>query len=178
MNRWGGHVSCGVLGIQHLMRALSENAYADLAYSIASSDTYPSWGYMVSRGATTIWELWNGDTADPAMNSRNHVMLLGDLIIWMYEYLGGIRPAEPGFRRIEVAPLMPEGLEHVAVTYKSPCGPVSNRWERKDGAFRMQLSVPAGVEAIVRLPFKAKCGSMVSDSFELGSGNYEFFANY
>lgn len=178
IERWGGHVSCGVLGIQHLMRALSENAYADLAYSIASSDTYPSWGYMVSRGATTIWELWNGDTADPAMNSRNHVMLLGDLIIWMYEYLGGIRPAEPGFRRIEVAPLMPEGLEHVAVTYKSPCGPVSNRWERKDGAFRMQLSVPAGVEAIVRLPFKAKCGSMVSDSFELGSGNYEFFANY
>ena len=76
IERWGGHVSSGVLGIQHLMRALSENAYADLAYSIASSDTYPSWGYMVSRGATTIWELWNGDTADPAMNSRNHVMLL------------------------------------------------------------------------------------------------------
>ena len=79
------HVSTGVLGIQHLMRGLTQYGNVDLAYKIATNDTYPSWGYMVRKGATTIWELWNGDTADPAMNSGNHVMLLGDLIIWYYE---------------------------------------------------------------------------------------------
>ena len=65
----------------------------------------PVWGYMVDQGATTIWELWNGDTADPAMNSGNHVMQIGDLAVWMYEYLAGIRsdPENPGFRHASSA---------------------------------------------------------------------------
>ena len=56
---------------------------------------------MIKKGATTIWELWNGDTANPAMNSRNHVMLLGDLLIWFYEDLAGIKnaPASVGSSR-------------------------------------------------------------------------------
>ncbi|MDR1675436.1 MAG: family 78 glycoside hydrolase catalytic domain, partial [Tannerella sp.] len=86
-----GHVSAGVLGIQHLMRGLTLYGNLELACKIATNTTYPSWGYMIEKGATTIWELWNGDTADPAMNSRNHVMLLGDLIIWYYENLAGIK---------------------------------------------------------------------------------------
>ncbi|MDR1525392.1 MAG: family 78 glycoside hydrolase catalytic domain, partial [Tannerella sp.] len=73
-----GHVSVGVLGIQHLMRGLTQHGGLELAYKIVTNETYPSWGYMVKNGATTIWELWNGDTGDPGMNSRNHVMLLGD----------------------------------------------------------------------------------------------------
>ena len=81
---FNGHVSTGVLGIQHLMRGLTEYGRVDLAYKILTNETYPSWGYMVRQGATTIWELWNGDTADPAMNSGNHVMLLGDLLLWKY----------------------------------------------------------------------------------------------
>ena len=64
-----GHVSAGVLGIQHLMRGLTEYGGLELAYKIVTNDTYPSWGYMIKKGATTIWELWNGDTANPAMNT-------------------------------------------------------------------------------------------------------------
>ena len=79
-NECSGHVSTGVVGIQQLMRCLTEYGRGDLAFKIASNDTYPSWGYMYRNGATTIWELWNGNTADPSMNSGNHVMLLGDLI--------------------------------------------------------------------------------------------------
>ena len=60
----------------------------DLAYTLACQKTYPSWGYMVEKGATTLWELWNGDTADPAMNSMNHVMLAGDLIVWFLRISG------------------------------------------------------------------------------------------
>lgn len=81
------------MGIQHLMRGLTEYGRVDMAYKILTNETYPSWGYMIKNGATTIWELWNGDTADPAMNSANHVMLLGDLLIWYYEDLAGIKCA-------------------------------------------------------------------------------------
>ena len=73
------HVSCGVIGIQWLMRYLSDCGHGDIAYKMATQTSYPSWGYMLENGATTIWELWNGNTADPAMNSGNHVMLLGEL---------------------------------------------------------------------------------------------------
>ena len=96
----------GLIGGQWLMRVLTDNGRPDLAYTIATQKTYPSWGYMVEKGATTIWELWNGDTADPAMNSGNHVMLVGDLGIWLYENLAGIKPdpEQPGFKHIIMRP--------------------------------------------------------------------------
>ncbi len=78
------HVSCGVLGMQHLMTGLTRRGHLDQAMRIILQKDYPSFGYMIEKGATTIWELWNGDTADPAMNSANHVMLLGDVLVWMY----------------------------------------------------------------------------------------------
>ena len=87
-----GHVGTGLIGAQWLMRTLTDNGGADVAYTHGHPDDYPGWGYMVEKGATTVWELWNGDTADPAMNSGNHVMQIGDLAVWMYERLGGIRP--------------------------------------------------------------------------------------
>ena len=89
------HVSCGVIGISWLLRVLSDNGRADVAWRLATTKTYPSWGYMAEHGATTIWELWNGDTANPAMNSGNHVMLLGDLLTWCYQYLAGVKPKRP-----------------------------------------------------------------------------------
>ena len=99
-----------MLGIQHLMRGLTEYGGLELAYKIVTNDTYPSWGYMIKKGATTIWELWNGDTANPAMNSRKHVMLLGDLLIWFYEDLAGIlnTPASVVFKQIVIEPVFPE----------------------------------------------------------------------
>ncbi|HEY5345424.1 MAG TPA: family 78 glycoside hydrolase catalytic domain, partial [Verrucomicrobiae bacterium] len=103
-----GHIGTGLIGGQYLNRVLSDNGRADLCYTIASQKTYPSWGYMVSQGATTIWELWNGNTADPTMNSGNHVMLIGDLVVWFYEDLAGIAPASPGFKIIVMKP-MPVG---------------------------------------------------------------------
>ncbi|HKO79968.1 MAG TPA: family 78 glycoside hydrolase catalytic domain, partial [Chitinophagaceae bacterium] len=86
-NKDGMHISTGVIGTQWLMRGLTDNGQVDIAYALASNKTYPSWGYMTEQGATTIWELWNGNTANPQMNSQNHVMLLGDLLIWLYEDL-------------------------------------------------------------------------------------------
>ncbi len=110
----------------------------DLAFRIATQTTYPSWGYMVENGATTFWELWNGNTAAPDMNSQNHVMLLGDLLIWYFEDLAGIRshPEHPGFKKILMHPSFPEGLDHVDASYQSIHGTIGSKWTvRKDTLF-------------------------------------------
>ena len=152
MNECGGHVSTGVVGIQQLMRCLTEYGRGDLALKIASNDTYPSWGYMVRNGATTIWELWNGNTADPAMNSGNHVMLLGDLIIWEYEYLGGIRALEPGYSKIQLKPYPIEGLDYVKCAYNSVSGRIESSWRREGNHFEWDFTIPANTTAEVCLP--------------------------
>ena len=167
MNECGGHVSTGVIGIQQLMRCLTDYGRGDLALKIASNDTYPSWGYMVRNGATTIWELWNGNTADPAMNSGNHVMLLGDLILWEYEYLGGIRALEPGYSKIQLKPYPIEGLDFVNCAYNSVSGRIESSWKREGTRFEWDIVIPANTTAEVCLP--------TANGYEVktyGSGKY------
>ena len=149
---FNGHVSTGVVGIQFLMRTLTERGRGDLALKIATNTDYPSWGYMVEKGATTIWELWNGDTADPAMNSGNHVMLLGDLIIWDYGYLAGIRPEEPGFSKILLKPYPIEGLDNVDCSYDSVNGTIKSSWKRSGNGIEWNFTIPEGTTAKVAVP--------------------------
>ncbi|MBO7615970.1 MAG: glycoside hydrolase family 78 protein [Bacteroidales bacterium] len=151
-NESGGHVSTGVVGIQQLMRCLTEYGRGDLAFKIASNDTYPSWGYMYRNGATTIWELWNGNTADPSMNSGNHVMLLGDLILWEYEYLGGIRALESGYSKIQLKPYPFEGLDFVNCAYESVSGRIESNWKCEGNRFEWDFVIPANTTAEVCLP--------------------------
>jgi alpha-L-rhamnosidase len=134
------------------MRTLTHYGRTDLALRLATDTTYPSWGYMASRGATTIWELWNGDTGDPSMNSANHVMLLGDLLLWEYEYLGGIRPLEPGYTKIELRPTVPDGLNRVDCTYNSVSGLIESNWRRKGDRFEWDILIPPNTSAEVYLP--------------------------
>ncbi len=184
-----GHVSVGVLGIQHLMRGLTQHGGLELAYKIVTNETYPSWGYMIKNGATTIWELWNGDTANPAMNSRNHVMLLGDLLIWFYEDLAGIRndPSSIAFKKILMEPVFPEKLTHVNASYISPYGKIRSHWNRNGEKLKWNITIPANTTAIVKIPsrFGIKADSTqpgiysVNESdntliIELGSGEYTF----
>ena len=152
-NKFGGHVSTGVVGIQQLMRTLMDYGRPDLAMKIATNDDYPSWGYMVRNGATTIWELWNGNTANPAMNSGNHVMLLGDLIIWEYEYLAGIRPAAPGYSKIILKPHFVSGLDSVKCTYQSVSGPIESSWVHQgDSLYEWTINIPPNTSAEVYIP--------------------------
>ena len=164
------HVGVGLVGAQWLMRTLSDNGYADLAYTIATQKTYPGWGYMVDRGATTIWELWNGDTADPAMNSGNHVMQIGDLAVWMYEYLAGIRsdPDQPGFRHILIHPYPAGDLTFVKASHQTPYGLVISSWKREGGTFTLDVTIPPNTTATVTLPNGEKK--------EIESGAYSFQA--
>ncbi len=182
-----GHIGTGLIGGQYLNRVLSDNGRADLCYTIASQKDYPSWGYMVEQGATTIWELWNGNTADPTMNSGNHVMLIGDLVVWLYEYLAGIAPddAAPGFKHIIMRPMPVGDLKFVKATHNSPYGKISSEWHRDGNKFDWQIEIPANTTATVYVPatklenVKAK-GVKVSQFengrgiAELGSGKYHF----
>ncbi|MEO8373241.1 MAG: family 78 glycoside hydrolase catalytic domain, partial [Candidatus Solibacter sp.] len=150
------HVGTGLVGAQWLMRTLSDNGHADLAYKIATQKTYPGWGYMVDQGATTIWELWNGNTADPAMNSGNHVMQIGDLAVWMYEYLAGIRtdPERPGFRHAVIRPYPAGDLTFVNGTHQTMYGTLASSWKREKGQFTLEVTVPANTTATVWVPAK------------------------
>ncbi len=149
-----GHIGTGLIGGQYLNRILSDNGRADLAYTIATQEDYPSWGYMIQKGATTIWELWNGDTADPTMNSGNHVMLVGDLVIWLYEYLAGIRPdpERPAFKHIIMKPHPVGDLTFVKATHRSPYGLIASHWRKTGGEFDWQITVPANTTATVYVP--------------------------
>lgn len=187
-----GHVSTGVLGIQHLMRGLTEYGNVDLAYKIATNETYPSWGYMAKNGATTIWELWNGNTADPAMNSGNHVMLLGDLMIWFYEDLAGIKnaPGSIGYKQLLMAPVFPHNLDHVKASYQSVYGNINSEWTRKNGKFSWNISIPGNTSAIVRIPKEITVSDIKLPGIkeitkqpeftqiEVRSGNYSISGNY
>ena len=169
------HVSCGVIGISWLMRGLSDHGFADVAYRLATTKTYPSWGYMTQNGATTIWELWNGDKASPEMNSGNHVMLLGDLLTWCYQYLGGIRSAgcsgpatdRTAYKHIVLKPAFEiQDCEWANVSYESPYGTIKSHWRKTLQHLEWDVTIPCNTTAEVCLPN--------GETKTIGSGNYHF----
>jgi alpha-L-rhamnosidase len=154
VDKFHSHISTGLVGGQWLMRTLTDYGRADLAYTIATNSTYPGWGYMIENGATTIWELWNGNKADPAMNSGNHVMLLGDLVVWLYEDVAGIESsrAKPAYQEIVMYPREIDSLKYVDASYNSVRGLVRSDWKKENGKFLWNITVPANSSAIVYVP--------------------------
>lgn len=166
------HIDCGVIGVSWLMRYLAEAGLGEVAWQIASTKTYPGWGYMVENGATTIWELWNGNTANPSMNSGNHVMMLGDLIPWCYAHLAGIAPdpVQPGFKHILMQPdFSISQLNGITATYPSPYGDIRSRWRRTSTGINWQVQIPSNTTATLRLPD--------GTTRTVGSGRYVFNQN-
>ena len=192
---FNGHISTGLVGAQWTMRLLTQYGRPDLAYKLVTNTDYPSWGYMASQGATTIWELWNGNTADPSMNSGNHVMLLGDLVIWYYENLAGIKgdPDQPGFKHIVMNPLVMGDLKFVNASFLSPFGLIVDEWKKEGDIFTMKVEIPVNSSAIIGFP-TTKANSITENGkaiqtlkeikfekadnnrvyFTVGSGSYNF----
>ena len=161
-----GHVSCGVIGISWLLRGLSDNGFSDVAYLLATQKKYPSWGYMAENGATTIWELWNGDKASPKMNSGNHVMLLGDLLTWCYQYLGGIQGTD-AYKHIILKPAFDiQDCEWANVSFDSPYGSITSNWKKNLQHLNWHVVIPCNTTATVYLPD--------GTTREIGSGAYDF----
>lgn len=198
-NDFHGHISTGLVGAQWIMRMLTQYGRSDIAYKLVTNKDYPSWGYMAEHGATTIWELWNGDSADPAMNSGNHVMLLGDLVIWFYEDLAGIKsdPNAPGFKHIIMNPTPAGDLSYVKASYNSVRGQIKSEWKKDEGHFTWDITIPANASATVYVPAKSEKevkenGREISTSqgieflrmaegkavFNVSSGTYRFSSSY
>lgn len=163
------NITTGVIGIQELMRGLTNMGRGDVAFALASNDKYPSWGYMAANGATTTWELWNGNTANPAMNSGNHVMLHGDLLPWAYEKLGGIKSdyRKTAFKHIIFKPdFSIPNLENVESSYLTPYGTVVSRWSKSVMKLYWEVSIPVNTTAEIYLP---------NGKIEkIGSGSYTY----
>lgn len=157
------HIATGLVGTQWLMGTLTRIGHARLGLEIASRNTYPSWGYMLEQDATTVWERWNGDTTDPAMNSANHLVLVGDLVTWCYEHLAGIRPDAPGFAHLRMDPQAVGALGSVEAEYRSIRGPIRSSW-KTNGLFTWDIQLPANTSATAFIPLPDRPNPQITES--------------
>lgn len=146
------HVTTGFIGVKHLMEALTKIGRADLAYDLATQTTYPSWGYMVSRGATTLWELWQEKTG-PSMNSHDHAMF-GSVGSWFYRALGGINLEQDsvGYAHIRIEPKIVRDLASVSASIETIRGTVSSSWTHAPGSITMNVTIPVNSDARIVIP--------------------------
>ena len=148
------HLSTGFLGTPFLLFTLADHGRSDVAYRLLLNETYPSWGYMLSKGATTWWERWNGDTGDPSMNSYNHYAF-GSVIAWVYRYAAGIDTTTnaPGFKEIVVHPHLDASMASARAEYASVYGKILSDWKgTPSGPFSLTVTIPANTSATVFLP--------------------------
>ncbi|MBL7818318.1 MAG: glycoside hydrolase family 78 protein [Saprospiraceae bacterium] len=192
------HLSTGFLGTPYLCHVLSDNGRTDVAYDLLFQDTYPSWLYPVKKGATTIWERWDGMKTDSSfqdigMNSFNHYAYgaIGD---WLYRVVAGIEIGKAGYKHILIQPQPIEKLTYAKASYESYYGKIESGWERtKEGKIILKVKIPANTTATIALkdtkPDKiTEGGKSYSDKstlqnirtegkfvkFEIGSGEYSF----
>lgn len=178
------HLDVGVLGSKTLLEALSNNGYADLAFDVATQKTYPSWGWWIQNGATTLYETWKIETETL---SRNHVMF-GEISAWFFKALGGIKVDEknPGFASVIIEPHFVKTLDEFIVEFDSVKGKIRTSWKRTDNRIEFNLTIPANSVATVILDnvvsgidIKKKLNLKIvklnkKNSLTLGPGNYQF----
>jgi alpha-L-rhamnosidase len=146
------HVTTGFIGVKYLLPVLTRIGYPDIAYDLATQTTYPSWGYMIANGATTLWELWE-QKMGPSMNSQNHPMF-GSVGAWFYQALGGINldADGAGYRRIVIQPQIVRDLSSAGATVETVRGTVSCTWTHAAGKITLDVMVPVNSEAKIVIP--------------------------
>jgi alpha-L-rhamnosidase len=189
VDRHQGHLTTGNLCTKYLLETLTDYGRANVAFRIVTQESYPSWGFMLANGATTLWERWEHLT-EGGMNSHNHPMM-GSVSSWFYKYLAGIQvdPAAPGFKRIIIRPQVVDGLSWVRSSYASMYGVIRSEWRKEKNAFVLKVSVPVNTSAIVYIPEAQGAGITEGGQpvtvarmeggariVELGSGDFELVA--
>lgn len=192
-----GHLTTGFLGTPHLNHVLSEFGHDETAYSLLMREDYPSWLYPVTKGATTIWERWDGikpdgSFQDKGMNSYNHYAY-GAIGEWLFKETAGINNELPGYKRIVLEPSPGGGLSYARAFQKTIHGMVSSNWRFEEDNFVWTIKIPANTTAEVKLPHTEIREVTLNDkplskndasraveqedrgvSMELGSGEYTF----
>ncbi len=158
IERRGIHLSTGFVGAPYLPHVLGSNGRLDIAYALLNQKTWPSWLYAVTQGATTIWERWDGWTADngfqdAGMNSFNHYAY-GSIGAWMYNNVAGIEldPLQPGYKHAILRPRPGGGLTHALGRLQTPYGELLSQWNLETGVFRWTVVVPPNTTATAYLP--------------------------
>jgi alpha-L-rhamnosidase len=194
-----GHTSVGLIGTQWQMQVLTDIGRPDVAYSIATRTERPSWGYMISKGATTSWERWDTDTQDGGMNGESQKILSGNFEAWCYQTLGGINydPQEPGFKHIILRPRPVGDLTWVTASHVSVYGKIVSDWKLAGGQIHWRVVVPPNTVATAFIPTTSpdrvrESGKPIDQVHgiqvlnpppgaalaKLGSGTYEFTAPF
>lgn len=150
------HLSTGFVGTKDLMLALAQIGRNDIAYQLLHNETFPSWGFTIRHGATSIWERWNGWTpeegfADPGMNSFAHYSF-GAVGQWLFEQVGGIQPLEPGFGKIQIRPSPGGKLTWARTSYESIRGTIVSNWSVDKNRFVLDVQIPPNTTAQISLP--------------------------
>jgi alpha-L-rhamnosidase len=188
-------LATGFLGTPYLLEELTKAGYAKLAYTLLLNTDYPSWGYMVTHGATTMWERWNGDQmrGDPSMNSYNHYAY-GAVADWIYRYAAGVdaTPMDAGFHVVVLHPVFDARLGHLSFDYDSAYGPIHSDWKANGATADWHVTIPANTTGWLQLNTEAAArykldGAPLAESrdataasrngqtgFELAAGSYSF----
>lgn len=186
------HLTTGFIGTPYLCHVLSQNGYTDIAYQLIMQTDYPSWLYQITKGATTIWEHWDGIKEDGSfwdkeMNSFNHYSYgaIGD---WLYRVVGGINIDEekPGYKNILINPQPGLGIESAKTEIESSYGTISCEWSKKDNSMEVNLQIPPNTYATIDLSAMVegtlqeeyKKIEITTDRLKLGSGTYKFKYGY
>jgi alpha-L-rhamnosidase len=196
------HLSTGFLGTKDLMTTLTEIGRTDVAYKLFQQDSFPSWGFSVKNGATSIWERWDGWTPDrgfqdPNMNSFAHYSF-GAVAEWMFKTIAGIDTDGAGYSKIIIRPRPGGSLTWATGSYKSINGLIATYWKIEQGCISLDVTIPANTTATVYVPTidshsvtesgKAPAGNAPGVRFlkagpdcavfKVGSGNYKFQAKF
>ena len=168
----GMHLMTGFVGTPYLLHALSRYGHADIAYSLLLRKEYPSWLYAVTKGATTIWEHWDGLKEDGSfwsaeMNSFNHYAY-GSVADWVYGVAAGITPVEtaPGYQKVRIAPVPDSRLEWLSASVDTRNGRIQSQWKQQDGGFRYEITTPVEAEIVIDGKRQIVC-----------PGSYIFYSN-
>ncbi|WP_286766875.1 MULTISPECIES: alpha-L-rhamnosidase [Sphingobacterium] len=154
------HLDVGVLGAKALLNALKDNGYATTAYKVAVQDTYPSWGWWIVNGATTLLENW--DLKATRDISDNH-MMFGEIGGWFFKSIGGILPdpKQPGFKHVLLKPIFPQELKESSISYDSPYGKIVSEWKLKDKKIVYNIQIPANATATFYPPDNVSSSNVV-----------------
>lgn len=198
----GYKFSTGFLGTKHVMLALSKNGFHDVSYKLFQQKEYPSWGYSIENGSTSIWERWNSFTKNDtenanlnaAMNSFSHYAF-GSVAEWMFQYAAGIDTQDNGYKNIIIKPAIDKQMGFIKGTTQTINGTITSNWEIKKNNFLMTIYIPVNTTATIYIPSKSASKIKVNNeslkkmdldgqtilgndftAIKVGSGRYEIKA--
>ena len=174
------HMNVGVMGVRYILEELTRRGHGELAMALMHQDTYPSFGHLIGRGATTLWECWGEAGHDEIHGPRSlSHPFMGGFDNWFFNTLAGIRPdpANPGFSHFFLIPHPIPGLDWVRCHHDTPLGRIESAWRIEDGKFMWSITVPQGASATATLPGSANPIALEAGSHELSTSMHDVSLN-